>query len=142
MPTTLSANRVVAGDPAIVALLIADPAAAAFIPRTSLTSAQPGAIVGLLQLNDDDRRELRIITTPPRRTPTSYIAEFQIEIEGMPAATGTLDVTSAGPARSRVIFSLTSQEEIPEEFAGAFDSIVTGFFDGLERAAEQQHQAA
>lgn len=142
MPTTLSASRVVAGDPAVAALLIADPAAAAFIPQTTLTSATPGAIAGVLQLVDGDSRQLRVVTSPPRRAPTAYIAEFEVEIEGMPTATGTLNVTTAGPGRSQVIFSLTSQDEIPAALQDAFSSVVTGFFDSLERAAEEQHQAA
>jgi hypothetical protein len=41
-----------------------------------------------------------------------------------------------------VVFSLTAQEQIPDELADAFASIAGRFFDGLERAAQEQNPAA
>jgi hypothetical protein len=141
MTTSLSATRVVAGDPASALLLITGPAAAGFLPEAVLTETRPGQVSGVLQLADREL-EIAVTTAAPRRTPTAYISEFRLHIEGMPPAVGALSVTSAGPGRSNVVFSLTSQEEIPEELASAFTSIAARFFDGLERAAQEQNPAA
>jgi hypothetical protein len=137
MTTSLSATRVVVGDPASALLLITGPAAAGFLPET-----RPGQVTGVLRLDADRELEIEVTTAAPRRTPTAYVSEFRLVIEGMPPSVGALSVTSAGPGRSNVVFSLTSQEEIPEELASAFTSIAARFFDGLERAAQEQNPAA
>ena len=142
MATSLSANRVIAGDPASALLLISGPAAAEFLPEALLTETRPGQVTGVLQLASDRALDIEVTTAAPRRTPTAYISEFRLHIEGMPSSVGALTVTSAGPGRSNVVFSLTAQEEIPEELAGSFASIAERFFDGLERAAQEQHPAA
>ena len=58
------------------------------------------------------------------------------------AMRGSLNVTSAGPARSNVVFALNSDEDFPPQFEELFHQIVEGFFDGLERAASEQTHAA
>jgi hypothetical protein len=141
MTTSLSATRVVAGDPASALLLITGPAAAGFLPEAILTETRPGLVSGVLHLADREL-EIEVLTAAPRRTPTAYISEFRLHIEGMPPSVGALSVTSAGPGRSNVVFSLTSQEQIPEELAGTFTAIAAHFFDGLERAAQEQNPAA
>jgi hypothetical protein len=99
-------------------------------------------VSGVLRLAAGRELQIGVTTAPPRRTPTAYVSEFRLDIEGMPSAAGALNVTSAGPGRSNVVFSLTAQEEIPEELASAFSSIAAHFFDGLERAAQEQNPAA
>jgi hypothetical protein len=142
MAKTLSASRVVAGDPAVVALLITGPGAADFLPQTVLTSVAPGQVSGMIQVGDEGERRMSVSTAAPRRTPTAYIASFQVQIDGMPLQSGALQVMSAGPAESRVDFSLTSDETIPDDLEAAFQVIVGGFFDSLERAASEQTPAA
>ncbi len=141
MTTTLSARRVVAGAPAVVVLLITGPGAADFLPNTVLTATSPGEISGVLDLGADQKREMHVVTAAPRRTPTAYIAQFEVRIEGMPPATGALHVMSAGPGESQVDFSMSSEEDIPSEFEGMFADVVGGFFDNLERAASAQSAA-
>lgn len=142
MTTSLSATRVIAGDPATALLLITGPAAAGFLPEAILTETRPGQVTGVLTLAPDRALGIEVTTAAPRRTPTAYISEFRLVIEGMPPSIGALSVTSAGPGRSNVVFSLRSQEEIPAELASAFTSIAARFFDGLERAAQEQNPAA
>jgi hypothetical protein len=142
MATTLSASRVVAGDPAVVALLMTGPAAADFLPQTTLTSILPGQLSGIIQIGGQEERRMHVISAAPRRTPTAYIASFSVEIDGLPPTTGTLHVMSAGPGESRVDFSVSSAEPMPPELEGMFEVIVTGFFDSLERAAREQSRAA
>jgi hypothetical protein len=142
MTTSLSANRVIAGDPASALLLISGPAAAGFLPEAILTETRPGQVAGVLRLAADRELDIEVTTAAPRRTPTAYISEFRLHIAGMPSSVGALTVTSAGPGRSNVVFSLTAQEDIPPELADAFSSIAARFFDGLERAAQEQNPAA
>jgi hypothetical protein len=142
MTTSLSASRVVAGDPASALLLITGPAAAGFLPEATLTETRPGHVSGVLQLAGGQELGLDVTTAAPRRTPTSYVSEFLVDIEGMPSAAGSLQVTSAGPGRSNVIFSISSAQEIPDALESAFTFIATRFFDGLERAALEQNPAA
>jgi hypothetical protein len=142
MATTLSASRVVVGDPAVVALLMTGPAAADFLPQTTLTSILPGRLSGVIQVDGEADRRMRVNSAAPRRTPTAYIATFTVEIDGLPPTTGALHVMSAGPGESRVDFSLTSDDTIPPELHGMFEVIVKGFFDALERAAREQTRAA
>lgn len=141
MATTLSASRVVPGDPAVVVLLITGPGAADFLPNTALTAAAPGEISGVLDVGEDQPRTLHVVTAAPRRTPTAYMAQFKVKIEGMPPTVGALHVMSAGPSESRVEFSMGAEEEIPPEFEGMFATVVGGFFDNLERAAKAQSAA-
>ena len=131
MATTLSARRVVAGDPAVVVLLITGPGAADFLPHTVLTAVQPGEISAVLEVGEDQKREMHVVTTAPRRTPTAYIAQFEVRIDGMPPAVGALHVMSAGPGESQVEFSMGSEEDIPPEFEAMFATVVGGFFDNL-----------
>ncbi len=142
MTTSVSANRAIAGDPASALLLISGPAAAGFLPEAILTETRPGQVSGVLRLAADRELDIEVTTAAPRRTPTAYISEFRLDIKGMPTSVGALTVTSAGPGRSNVVFSLTAQEEIPNELADAFSSIAARFFDGLERAAQEQNPAA
>jgi hypothetical protein len=142
MTTSLSASRVVVGDPASALLLISGPAAAGFLPEAVLTETRPGHVSGVLKIAEDRELAIEVITAAPRRTPTAYISEFRVNLEGMPWTVGALNVTSAGPGRSNVVFSITAEEEIPEELATAFEFIATRFFDGLERAALEQNPAA
>jgi hypothetical protein len=142
MTTSLSANRVIAGDPASALLLISGPAAAGFLPEAILTETRPGQVAGVLRLAADRELDIEVTTAAPRRTPTAYISEFLLHIAGMPSSVGALTVTSAGPGRSNVVFSLTAQEDILPELADAFSSIAARFFDGLERAAQEQNPAA
>lgn len=142
MATTLTASRVVAGEPAVALLLITGPGAADFLPQTTLQSVEPGQVSGMLRVADGDERALRVMTSPPRRTPTAYIAEFRVQVEGAPPASGALHVTSAGPRKSRVSFSLTADAEMPELLDSIFDDVTGGFLDGLERAALEQNPAA
>ncbi len=142
MAETLSASRVVAGDPAVVALLVTSPEAAEFLPQTALRETGPGQVTGVLQLDGDDERALHVVSSAPRRTPTAYIASFELHIDGIPDATGALRVMSAGPDQSRVDFSITTQRSFPSELKALFEIVVGGFFDGLERAVHEQHPAA
>jgi hypothetical protein len=142
MAETLSANRVVAGDPAMIALLLSSPEAADFLPQTELQETGPGRVSGIIQLTDGEDRTLDVVSAAPRRTPTAYIASFGVHIQGLPDATGALRVMSAGPDQSRVDFTLTSGDEIPAELRSLFEVVVSGFFDGLERAVHAQHPAA
>ena len=50
MTTSLSASRVIAGDPASALLLISGPAAAEFLPDAMLTETRPGQVAGVLRL--------------------------------------------------------------------------------------------
>ncbi len=142
MTTSLSASRVIAGDPASALLLISGPAAAEFLPDQMLTETRPGQVAGVLRLAPDRELDIEVTTAAPRRTPTAYISEFRVRIAGMPATVGALTVTSAGPGRAKVVFSLTAQDEIPPEMADAFSSVAARFFDGLEHAAREQNPAA
>jgi hypothetical protein len=142
MTSSLSASRIVAGDPASALLLISGPAAAGFLPDAILTETRPGQVAGVVRLAADRELDIQVTTAAPRRTPTAYISEFRLHVDGMPASIGALTVTSAGPGRSNVVFSLRSEEDIPEELADAFSSIAARFFDGLERAAQEQNPAA
>jgi hypothetical protein len=141
MATTLSAQRVVVGDPAVVVLLMTGPSAADFLPHTVLTAVDPGEISGVLEVGTDQKRDIRVVTTAPRRTPTAYISQFEVMIDGMPPAVGALRVMSAGPGESQVEFSMRSEEDIPDEFQAMFTTVVGGFFDNLERAARAQSAA-
>jgi hypothetical protein len=123
-------------------LLISGPAAAGFLPDAILTETRPGQVAGVVRLAADRELDIQVTTAAPRRTPTAYISEFRLHVDGMPASIGALTVTSAGPGRSNVVFSLRSEEDIPEELADAFSSIAARFFDGLERAAQEQNPAA
>ena len=142
MATTLTASRVVAGDPAVVALLMTGPEAINFLPQTTLTSILPGEVSGTIQVDGHDERRMHVSSAAPRRTATAYIATFSVTIDGLPPTTGALHVMTAGPGESRVDFSLTSQEAIPAELEGMFEIIVSGFFDSLEQAALDQTRAA
>jgi len=142
MAETLSASRVVTGDPAVVALLLSSPEAADFLPQTALQDSGPGRVTGVIQLTDSDSRALDVVSAAPRRTPTAYVADFELHIEGFPDATGALRVMSAGPDHARVDFSLTSEAEIAPELRALFEIVVNGFFDGLERAVHEQDPAA
>jgi hypothetical protein len=142
MATTLSASRVVDGEPAVALLLMTGPDAAGFLPQTTLDHAVPGEVTGVLHLGDGVDRTLHVITAAPRRTPIAYISDFRVSVDGMAPANGALSVTSAGPARSNVVFSLRSDVDFPPEFAEVFRTISVGFFDGLERAASEQTHAA
>jgi hypothetical protein len=142
MVTTLTASRVVAGDPAVAVLLISGPGAADFLPDIALSQTSPGEVTGLVRFGEGDERTLRVVTGPPRRTPIAYISNFRLQIDGMPPTTGSLHVTSAGPGLSNVAFSVTSEADIPAEFEALFTVIADGLFDGLERAAREQHPAA
>lgn len=141
MATTLSASRVVDGDPAVALLLLTGPDAADFLPETELNHSVPGEVTGVLHLADGVERALHVITAAPRRTPIAYISDFRVKVDGMATANGALSVTSAGPSRSNVVFSLVSDEDFPPEFAEVFQTISVGFFDGLERAASEQNAA-
>jgi hypothetical protein len=142
MATTLSASHVVDGDPATILLLITGPSAAGFLPETVLDESVPGQVSGTITLADGTSRALHVVTSPPRRTPVAYLSEFRVQVDGMPPATGALQVTSAGPAQSNVLFSLRADTEIPAEFTGTFDTVAQGFFDGLQRAAREQSSVA
>jgi hypothetical protein len=142
MATSLSASRVVIGDPAVVALLMTGPAAVDFLPQTTLTSILPGQLSGVIQVGGQDERRMHVTSAAPRRTPTAYIATFSVEIDGLPPTNGALHVMSHGLGESRVDFTLTSDDTIPPELSDMFEVIVTGFFDSLERAAREQTQAA
>jgi hypothetical protein len=142
MTTTLSASRVVDGDPAMVLLLISGPAASGFLPDAEIREGAPGRMLGSIALEDGSRRDLEVMTSPPRRTPVAYLSEFRVQVDGMPAANGALQVTSAGPAQSNVVFSLRAADEIPDEYTATFDHVAKSFFDGLERAAYEQTHAA
>ncbi len=142
MTTTLTASRVVAGAPAVALLLLTSPEAAEFLPHTKLTSTAPGQVRGVLQIAEGDERTLEVVTFPPRRTPTAYVSEFEVQVEGAPATRGALHVTSAGPNRSQVSFTLTAQDEMPQVLDRFFENVTSGFLDGLERAANEQNRAA
>ena len=142
MATTLSASRTVNGDPAVVLLLITGPGAADFLPQTTLNQSVPGEVSGILRPGDGTERTLHVVTALPRRTPIAYISDFRVEIDGLPTADGSLSVTSAGPGRSTVDFALTSDGDFPAPFQELFHGIAKGFFDGLERAANEQTHAA
>jgi hypothetical protein len=142
MTKTLSATRVIDGDPAVALLLITGPGAADFLPQTTLEQAVPGQVTGVLHSADGVERTLNVTTAPPRRTPIAYISDFVVQIDGLPPTTGSLSVTSAGPGRSTVLFTLAADEDFPPEFEALFGSVSGGFFDGLERAANEQTHAA
>ena len=142
MATSLSASRIIDGDPAVALLLITGPGATEFLPQATLDERVPGEIRGILRLSDGGERALHVFTSPPRRTPTAYISQFRVLIDGLPPITGSLHVTSAGPAQSNVLFSLHADSEIPAEYESMFGAIAGGFFDGLERAAREQTNAA
>ncbi len=142
MTTSLSTSRVVDGDPPLVLLLISGPGAADYLPETTLDDSVPGEVSGSITLADGRARQLHVVTSAPRRTPVAYVSEFRVQVDGMPPATGALQVTSAGPAQSTVTFTLRAESEIPAEFRESFDLVATGFFDGLQRAAYEQTHAA
>ncbi len=141
MTTTLSARRVVSGEPAAVVLLITGPDAAQYLARTTLRSVLPGEVEGVLHMAEGDERAIRVVTSPPRRTPTAYISEFRAVVDGMPASAGALRVMSAGPGQCEVDFSLHSEGEIPPALEDVFAGLSNGFFDGLERALKDRTAA-
>jgi hypothetical protein len=142
MATTLSASRIIDGDPAVALLLITGPTGTQFLTQTTLDETKPGEIEGVLRLEDGSERAMHVFTSAPRRTPVAYISDFRVVIDGMPPTTGSLHVTSAGPEQSNVIFTLRSEDEIPEEFEHMFGAVADGYFDGLVRAAREHTNAA
>jgi hypothetical protein len=142
MATTLSASRIIDGDPAVALLLITGPSGTEFLPQTTLNETKPGKISGVLRLDDGTERAMHVFTSAPRRTPIAYISDFRVVIDGMPPTAGSLHVTSAGPEQSNVIFTLRAEGEIPPEFENIFGTVADGFFDGLVRAAREHTSAA
>ena len=82
MTTSLSASRVIAGDPASALLLISGPAAAGFLPDAMLTETRPGQVAGVLRLAADRELDIEVTTAAPRRTPTAYISDFRVQHRG------------------------------------------------------------
>jgi hypothetical protein len=100
--TTVTATRVVPGDPASTALLLAGPDALEFWPGIDHVDGVLSPLSTSAPLAGESHRRLIVHTQPPRRTPTAYVARFSVAADGLPTASGTLRVSrqdwAGGPA--------------------------------------------
>ena len=91
--TTVTATRVVPGDPASTALLLAGPSALEFWPGISRVEGLISPVSAVAALAGDENRRVVVRAHPPRRTPTAYVTTFSVDADGLPSASGVLRVT-------------------------------------------------
>lgn len=91
--TTVTATRIVPGDPASTALLLAGPSALEFWPGISRIEGLVSPVSAVAALAGDTSRRVVVRAQPPKRTPTAYVTTFSIDADGLPRASGFLRVT-------------------------------------------------
>jgi hypothetical protein len=94
----IAATRTVAADPASTALLLAGPSALDFWPDMCRIDETPDGRARAAGLLGGQRIPILVDARYPRRTPTSFVATFEVEAESdaLPTLTGELTLTSAG----------------------------------------------
>ena len=91
--TTVTATRVVPGDPASTALLLSGPSALEFWPGISRVEGLISPVSAVATLAGDAHRRVVVRAQPPQRTPTAYVTTFSVDADGLPSASGFLRVT-------------------------------------------------
>lgn len=119
--TTVTATRVVPGDPASTALLLAGPSALEFWPGITHIDGVVSPVSARAALAGESQRRVVINSQPPKRTPTAYVTTFSIDADGLPSASGVLRVTRhdwAGTPSSSAGGSVPEQQKAADEVPG------------------------
>src|SRR3954470_17700581 len=91
--TTVTATRVVPGDAASTALLLAGPSALEFWPGITRIDGLASPISVCASLAGERERRVVVWSQPPKRTATAYVFTFSVDADGLPSASGVLRVT-------------------------------------------------
>lgn len=94
--TTVTATRIVTGDPASTVLLLAGPSGLEFWPGISHVDGLVSPVSAVAALAGEPNRRLVIHSEPPKRTPTAYVTTFSVVADGLPSASGCVRVTRQG----------------------------------------------
>lgn len=140
----IAATRTVAADPASTALLLAGPSALDFWPGMCRINETPDGRARAAGVLGGRRIPILVDARYPRRTPTSFVASFEVEADSdaLPTLTGELTLTSAGragsihtDARLELSASLPVEPAVRRELHHAGELFLTNLADAAERHA-------
>ena len=149
-PTTpgLASTRVtrrISAEPTSTALLLAGPTAVDLWPDVHRVGESAGRVAVEAEL-DGVALAATVRARPPKRTPTSYVSQFEFVGSDVPFTEGRLTLTygpgSSGPATWAVL-TLERDASRPGAVDGArLERMAHQFLDNLARAAEERSRAA
>jgi hypothetical protein len=149
-PTTtgLARTRVtrrISADPTSTALLLAGPTAVDLWPDVRRVGESAGRVLVEAEL-DGVSLSATVRARPPKRTPTSYVTQFEFVGTAVPLTDGQLTLTYApgtsGPATSAVL-TLQRDAGLPGAIGDVLlEQMAERFLDNLARAAEERSRAA
>lgn len=130
-------TRTVAADPTSIALLVAGPAAVELWPGAERDAQAAGPVL----VRTGPQQAASVQVSPPRRTPTAYVAGVDVSGGGLPASTGTLRLAYVPSRTGAVVTHAVLQLDSAGE-PGRLRELAAGFLDNLAKAAEQRSRAA
>ena len=138
-------TRRISADPTSTALLLAGPTAVDLWPGVRRVGESAGRVVVEAEL-DGVSLSAAVRAAPPKRTPTSYVTQFEFVGTSLPLTHGRLTLTYApgtsGPATWAVL-TLQREADLPGALdAAVLDLMAERFLDNLARAAEERSRAA
>jgi hypothetical protein len=138
-------TRRISADPTSTALLLAGPTAVDLWPGVRRVGESAGRVVVEAEL-DGVSLSAAVRARPPKRTPTSYVTQFEFVGTSLPLTNGRLTLTYApgtsGPATWAVL-TLHREADLPGAVdAVALEAMAERFLDNLARAAEERSRAA
>ena len=138
-------TRRISADPTSTALLLAGPTAVDLWPDVHRVGDSAGRVAVEAEV-DGVALAATVRARPPKRTPTSYVTQFEFVGSGVPLTEGRLTLAyapgSSGPATWAVL-TLERDGDLPGAVDGAqLERMADGFLDNLGRAAEERSRAA
>jgi hypothetical protein len=141
----IRADRRISADPTSTALLLAGPAAVDLWPGVRRVGAVDGRLLVEAELPQQRvSTAATVLVEPPRRTPTSFVTEFEWVGPALPRTSGVLTLTYAaggdGPTTAASLVLVSDDAGALSE--PVLQRLAAAFLDNLRELAESRSHAA
>jgi hypothetical protein len=144
-PARTRITRRISADPTSTALLLAGPAAVELWPGLRRVGESAGRVDVEAEL-DGVPMSATVRARPPKRTPTSYVTQFDFVGSGVPRTAGQLTMAyapgSSGPATLAVLTLERDADPVGAIDGVLLERMAARFLDNLAHAAEDRSRAA
>ncbi len=139
--------RRIAADPTSTALLLAGPSAVELWPGVRRVGEAGGRTLVELDLVEQPRTAVSLLSSPPRRTATAYVLRFTWTGPAVPSTDGTLTLaytsSPGGAQATHAVLELDSTDRAGSRVDRAgLRAMAEGFLRRLARTAEGRALAA
>jgi hypothetical protein len=141
----IQADRRISADPTSTALLLAGPAAVDLWPGVRRVGAVAGRLLVEAELPQQRvSTAATVLVEPPRRTPTSFVTEFEWVGPSLPRTTGVLTLAygAGGDGPTTDASLVLDSDDAGALSEPALQRLADAFLDNLRELAESRSHAA